>query len=103
LIYIGFLRQHRRNGNDNPFKAMNDERCAAILEAIHYVIKGEKILKGAGLTIDVIPVPREISSDCGMALEFSCRERDRVEQLLGGEDISVVGIYALRKGQYSKL
>ncbi len=74
-----------------------------MLEAIHYVIKGEKILKRAGLRIDVIPVPREVSSDCGMALEFSCRNRDRVEQLLADEGVTVVGIYALRKGQYSKL
>lgn len=79
------------------------ERCAAVLEAIHYVIKGEKILKGAGLAIDVIPVPREISSECGMALEFSCQERDRVKRLLTDEDVTVVGIYALRKGQYTKL
>jgi hypothetical protein len=79
------------------------ERCAAVLEAIHYVIKGEKILKGAGLKIDVIPVPREISSDCGMALEFSCQDRDRVEQLLMDEGVTIVGIYALRKGRYSKL
>lgn len=85
----------------NPSKT--DPRCAVILKAIHYVIKGEKILKGAGLKIDVIPVPREISSDCGMALEFSCKDQDRVEQLLMGEGVTVVGIYALHKGQYSKL
>jgi hypothetical protein len=66
-------------GGDSS-KAKAGERCAAVLEAIHYVIKGEKILKGAGLGIDVIPVPREISSDCGMALEFY-RYRDlRVAQ-----------------------
>ena len=87
----------------NRSKEKTEERCAAVLEAIHYVIKGAKILKRAGLRIDVIPVPREISSDCGMALEFSCRDRDRVEQLLVEEDVTVVGIYALRKGQYSKL
>ncbi len=87
----------------NRAKEKTEERCAAVLEAIHYVIKGEKILKTAGLRIDVIPVPREVSSDCGMALEFSCRNRDRVEQLLADEGVTVVGIYALRKGQYSKL
>jgi len=79
------------------------ERCAAVLEAIHYVIKGEKILKGAGLRIDVIPVPREISSDCGMALEFSCHDRDRVERLLADADITAVRIYALQKGQYAEV
>jgi hypothetical protein len=80
-----------------------DPRCAAVMEAIHYVIKGEKILKGAGVSIDVIPVPREISSDCGMALEFSCQDRSRVEKLLLDEGVTIVGIYALREGEYSKL
>jgi hypothetical protein len=51
----------------------------------------------------VIPVPREISSDCGMALEFSCQDRDRMGQLFAQEDVPVVGIYRLLKGQYSKL
>ena len=87
----------------NPSKAKTPERCAVVLEAIHYVIKGEKILKKAGIGINVIPVPREISSDCGMALEFSCQNRDLVQQLLAEEDITVVGIYGLSKGQYSKL
>ena len=89
--------------DESHFKGKTKERCAVVLEAIHYVIKGEKILKRAGLRIDVIPVPREISSDCGMALRFSCRDRERVEYLLADEDVNVVGIYALRKGQYSKL
>ncbi len=74
-------------------------RCAAVLETIHYVIKGEKILRRVGVEVDVVPVPREISSDCGMALEFFCRDRDRVEQLLAEEDITVVGIYSLHRSR----
>jgi len=89
--------------NEGSPTAKTPGRCAAVLETIHYVIKGEKILKEAGLAIDVIPVPREISSDCGMALEFSCQDRERVEQFLADEAVTVVGIYALCKGQYSKL
>jgi hypothetical protein len=79
------------------------DRCAAIFDSIHYVIKGEKTLKDAGLPINVIPVPREISSDCGMALEFSCEDRDRVERTLAETDVTMVGIYRLHQGQYTKL
>jgi len=79
------------------------ERCAAIFDSIHDVIKGEKMLRDAGLPIDVIPVPREISSDCGMALAFSCEDRDRVEQRLTETDVTMVGIYRLHQGQYRKL
>jgi len=79
------------------------ERCAVIFDSIHYVIMGEKTLKAAGLSIDVIPVPREISSDCGMAVELSCEDRDRVEQILAEKDITMIGIYRLHQGQYTKL
>ncbi len=88
---------------DQASRLGTEERCAAVLETIHAVIKGERILKRAGLRIDVIPVPREISSDCGMALEFSCQDRARVAQLLADEAITVVGIYGLTKGRYSRV
>jgi hypothetical protein len=37
----------------------------------HYVMKSEKALKQKGLTVRLIPTPRHISSDCGMALEIT--------------------------------
>jgi len=32
-------------------------------------MRAEKILKGKGIKVDLIPVPREINSDCGVAVE----------------------------------
>ena len=46
-------------------------KCVFIFESIHRVMKAEKLLKGKGIKIDLIPVPREISSDCGVAIELS--------------------------------
>jgi len=39
-----------------------------IFDSIHYVLKAEKALKKENIPCELIPVPREISSDCGMAL-----------------------------------
>jgi hypothetical protein len=39
-------------------------------------MRAEKLLKGKGMKIDLIPVPREISSDCGVAIELPLGERD---------------------------
>lgn len=47
---------------------MNDPKIIFVFDSIHYVLKAEKILKEADLSCELIPVPREISSDCGMAL-----------------------------------
>ncbi len=41
-----------------------------IFESVHQVMKAERLLKSKGFKIDLIPVPREISSDCGVAIEL---------------------------------
>jgi hypothetical protein len=45
-------------------------KSIVLLESIHQVMRAEKLLKAEGMKIDLIPVPREISSDCGMAIEL---------------------------------
>ena len=40
-----------------------------LFESVHRVMRAEKILKGKGIAADLIPVPREINSDCGVAVE----------------------------------
>ena len=40
-----------------------------ILSSIHHVLKAEKVLKKASLAFDLIPVPKEVNPDCGMAVE----------------------------------
>jgi hypothetical protein len=34
----------------------------------HAALKAEKVLKGAGFTVELIPVPRQIRSSCGFCL-----------------------------------
>jgi len=41
-------------------------------------LRAEKILKNGGLTVKLIPTPREYSSDCGVALRFIWSEESRV-------------------------
>jgi len=45
-------------------------RCLFVFESVHQVMKAEKLLEGQGVKIDLIPMPREISSDCGVAIEL---------------------------------
>ena len=42
-----------------------------LFDSIHFVMQAEKALKSGGLGVEIIPVPRTLSSDCGMAIEFS--------------------------------
>jgi hypothetical protein len=45
-------------------------------------IRGEKVARKAGLEVKLIPTPRELSSDCGMALRFAWRDADDVRRCL---------------------
>ena len=54
----------------------------AIFNSIHRVMKVEKLLKGLRLQILLIPVPRLLSSDCGLAIRYAAEERERVQEAL---------------------
>jgi len=52
-----------------------------IFESTYDVLKCEKILKQNEIPYEVLPAPREYSSDCGMALKVEKGHLDKVNQL----------------------
>lgn len=46
----------------------------------HYAIRAFEILKREGLEVVIIPGPREISPNCGVALRFNFNEKGKVEE-----------------------
>jgi hypothetical protein len=56
-------------------------------------MKAEKLLKAKGIKVDVIPVPREISSDCGVAVEVDARIGEKVLLLLKEDNTAVLECY----------
>ncbi|MDD2672241.1 MAG: DUF3343 domain-containing protein [Syntrophales bacterium] len=56
-----------------------------IFKSVHHALRAEKILKEIGIPHKLIPVPRHISSDCGVCLRFPAGEREHVEQALAGK------------------
>ena len=71
-----------------------------VLYSIHNVMKAEKILRSQGVLFDTIPVPKEISSDCGMALLVACEDRQKVLEILRKNGIDSKGIYVRTCGRY---
>jgi len=68
-------------------------RCVILFQSIHQVMKAEKLLKGRGIRIDLIPVPREISSDCGIAIELPWEATEEALRLLDEGGVSAVEYY----------
>ncbi len=54
----------------------------AIFNSIHRVMKAEKILKERRLNILLIPAPRSLQSDCGLAIRYGEADRELVEGAL---------------------
>ncbi len=58
------------------------QEVIVIFESTHDVIKAERLCEQENVACRIVPVPRSISSDCGIALEINESDKDRVEQLL---------------------
>jgi len=56
--------------------------CVAIFDSVSHVIKAEKILKKASIPHKIIPVPKNISTDCGVCVRFLPEHRDAVTDAL---------------------
>lgn len=50
---------------------VNDGDCVAIFHSIHRVLHAEQLLKEAGVAFLLIPVPRQLTADCGLALRVA--------------------------------
>jgi hypothetical protein len=75
-------------------------RCIITFLTVHQALKAEKVLLKNGFAITMIPVPREISSDCGVALKFECEEEARVAKILESNMVKIESMHHLeRKGK----
>jgi hypothetical protein len=63
---------------------MNEEISwqVVLFLSVSHALRAEKLLKEAGIPCKLIPVPRHLSSDCGVCLRFEPPLRLRVEATL---------------------
>ncbi len=57
--------------------------------------RAERLLRDAGLPSKLIPTPRELSSDCGLALQFDWDERTAVEGVLQQARVEYIALSPL--------
>jgi len=67
----------------------------ALFDSTSQVMRGARVLGQAGVRVKMIPTPRQISSDCGMALRFDREESDRVVTILSENRVPVKGVYPI--------
>ncbi|KAA0893599.1 DUF3343 domain-containing protein [Oryzomonas rubra] len=59
----------------------------AVFNSGHRVMKAEGVLKALGLPVLLIPAPRQLQTDCGLALRFSEDVREEIMQILERESL----------------
>ena len=68
--------------------------AVATFHSTHAVLKAEKILRDAGLAgVRLIPVPSQVSSDCGVTVRFAAADAARAAQLLRPLADDLQGLY----------
>lgn len=78
------------------------EYCVATFPSVHDALQFEKTLKEAGLKLQLIPVPREISSSCGIAAKFSPEHLSEFEKTIIEYQLNVDEIHVLKEKQNKK-
>jgi len=69
-------------------------RWVLLFKSIHHVLSAEKIFKEEGVWHDMIPVPRELSSDCNMAILINIKDVETVKGVLTDARVKPIGVFS---------
>jgi hypothetical protein len=64
--------------------------------ASHHAIRAEAVLKRNGLAAQLIPGPKDLSPNCGVALRFDYPMREDVLALLAAKSVRIDGVHYYR-------
>jgi len=72
----------------------------AVFNSAHRVMKAESVLKALGLPVLLIPAPRQLQTDCALALRFTDDAREQIMQTLEREKLLPAVVSAYRGGEF---
>lgn len=61
----------------------------------HHALAAERILKDQGIAQTIVPTPRSISGNCGIAIRIDASQADDVVRILADEGVEVEGSHPL--------
>ncbi len=69
-----------------------EEYAVVLTESTSHAVKGERVLRDAGIEAKLIPLPRHLSSDCGVSVRISVDKIGNVESILKEKGVPFTGI-----------
>lgn len=79
---------------------VKDGDLVAIFHSVHRVMQAEKALKLAGCEMLLIPVPRQLSSDCGLAIRFPGTTKPDVLTALAEAGLAPAELFRREGGRF---
>jgi len=82
---------------------VNEGDYVAIFNSIHRVMEAEKLLKERRLSILLIPAPRALAADCGLAIRYAEEVRPEVEAVLSEAGLMPRELYRKQGDAFIKI
>lgn len=77
------------------------EYCLITFRSTHLALRCEQVLKEKDLTVRLIPVPRQISSSCGLAARLPLAQAELAKQMCQNHQLEYECMY--RQPGYDQL
>ena len=58
-------------------------------ESIHYTIKADQLLRTTSCRYEIVPTPRDVSTDCGMCIKVNVDDFDLAFTILSEQGFQV--------------
>ena len=73
----------------------SDQYAVILVYSTSHALRAEKVLADAEITCKLIPVPRQLSSDCGVCVRVRREDSGAARQALEDAGVKVEGIHAI--------
>jgi len=74
---------------------MKENYSVVIFYSTSAAIRAESLTKKVNLKIKLIPIPRHLSSDCGVCLRFNNEDKPKIEKILQNGKVEYENIYKI--------
>ncbi|MCS7254682.1 MAG: DUF3343 domain-containing protein [Armatimonadota bacterium] len=71
--------------------------CVITFPTTSHVLHAEELLKANGIQVELIPVPRAISSDCAISIKLNCAQKEEALKLLQANSIAYEGVHIIEQ------
>lgn len=83
----------------NPLGRPSSGEMILIFRGTHQVLSAEKRLKKGGVAMRLIPVPRRLTSDCGLAIRIPAGAKESARKVLSAAKLFPVSAHLLRNNE----